>query len=162
MTQPTRPTQRSLPIALLRARETVMEPVREMLQRSGISEQKWRVLRVVEESGPLEQTAIAQSASLLMPSLTRLNQAMIEDGLLTRATDPKDKRKAIISITDKGRALILEHLGERRSLTGSPHKSGPTDRICCSIFWKSCVNSNCKFRVQVLNKKCSTSPSLTI
>ncbi len=116
MTQPTRPTQRSLPIALLRARETVMEPVREMLQRSGISEQKWRVLRVVEESGPLEQTAIAQSASLLMPSLTRLNQAMIEDGLLTRATDPKDKRKAIISITDKGRALILEHLGESEAI----------------------------------------------
>jgi len=36
-------TDRSLPIALLRARETVMEPVRDMLSESGISEQKWRV-----------------------------------------------------------------------------------------------------------------------
>lgn len=116
MTHPARPTQRSLPIALLRARETVMGPVREMLQHSGISEQKWRVLRVVEESGPMEQTAIAQSASLLLPSLTRLSKAMVADGLLHRAADPDDKRKAIISITDKGRALIREHLAESEAI----------------------------------------------
>ena len=49
-----RPTDRSLPIALLRAREKVMEPVREILAHSNISEQKWRVLRVVDEAGPVE------------------------------------------------------------------------------------------------------------
>lgn len=116
MTRSARPTQRSLPIALLRAREIVMEPVRVMLQRSGISEQKWRVLRVVEESGPMEHTAIAHAASLLLPSLTRLSQSMVEDGLLTRATDPNDKRKAIIGITEKGRALIHEHLAESEAI----------------------------------------------
>ena len=46
-----RRTSRSLPIALLRARETVMAPIREMLAESDINEQKWRVLRVLDEVG---------------------------------------------------------------------------------------------------------------
>ena len=56
-----RRTDRSLPIALLRAREAVMEPVRDMLAASGLSEQKWRVLRVVDEAEALEQSRSAHS-----------------------------------------------------------------------------------------------------
>jgi len=107
-----RSTERSLPIALLRARETVMEPVREMLLQSQISEQKWRVLRVVDESGPIEQSTIAKTSCLLLPSLTRIVQAMETDGLLTRAVDSKDRRKSIISVTQKGRNLIQEHVAQ--------------------------------------------------
>ncbi len=49
MTNPLCQTNRSLPIALLRARETVMGPIRDMLATSGVNEQKWRVLRVLQE-----------------------------------------------------------------------------------------------------------------
>lgn len=113
MTSPKlRQTTRSLPIALLRARETIMEPVREMLSRSQISEQKWRILRVVEEIGPVEQTVIAKRACLLLPSLTRLIHAMETDGLLTRVPSTTDRRKSIVSITDSGSALIDEHSTE--------------------------------------------------
>ena len=62
-------TGRSLPIALLRARETVMGPIREMLAESQINEQKWRVLRVLDESGPMEQKAIAEASCLLFAFL---------------------------------------------------------------------------------------------
>lgn len=117
MTSPKlRQTTRSLPIALLRARETIMEPVREMLSRSQISEQKWRILRVVEEIGPVEQTVIAKRACLLLPSLTRLMHAMETDGLLTRVPSTTDRRKSIVSITDSGRAMIDEHSTESVAL----------------------------------------------
>ena len=117
MTSPKlRQTKRSLPIALLRARETIMEPVREMLSRSQISEQKWRVLRVVEEIGPVEQTVIAAGASLLLPSLTRLMHAMETDGLLSREPSTTDRRKSIVTITTKGRGLINEHSAESIAL----------------------------------------------
>lgn len=102
-------TARSLPIALLRARETVMEPFRDMLNQSGISEQKWRVLRVVSESGPLEQTAIASAACLMLPSLTRILAAMEKDGLLSRQPDTQDRRKSIVTISATGEALIASH-----------------------------------------------------
>ena len=105
----TKSTSRSLPIALLRARETVMAPVREMLSKSGISEQKWRVIRVLDEVGPMEQTALAQEACLLLPSLTRMLRAMEDEGLLSRASDAHDRRKSIVSITDAGRKVLSDH-----------------------------------------------------
>lgn len=111
-----RRTDRSLPIALLRAREVVMEPVREMLARSNISEQKWRVLRVVAEGGPLEQKLIAERACLLLPSLTRMINAMEADQLLVRTPDDQDRRKSIVSITEKGQAIIQEHAVESNAL----------------------------------------------
>ena len=114
--QPLRRTRRSLPIALLRARETVMGPIREMLSQSDINEQKWRVLRVLDERGPCELTQVAKDACLLLPSLTRIIRAMEEEGLATRATDPEDRRKTIASITDAGRALIVAHLAESNAI----------------------------------------------
>lgn len=93
-----------------------MGPVREMLSRSQISEQKWRVLRVVEEAGPIEQTAIAQMASLLLPSLTRLLVAMENDGLLVRKPSETDRRKSMVAITQKGHDLIQEHASESTAL----------------------------------------------
>ncbi len=114
--QPLRRTRRSLPIALLRARETVMGPIREMLSQSDINEQKWRVLRVLDERGPCELTQVAKDACILLPSLTRIIRAMEEEGLATRATDPEDRRKTIASITDAGRALIVAHLAESNAI----------------------------------------------
>jgi homoprotocatechuate degradation regulator HpaR len=111
-----RQTGRSLPIALLRARETVMGPIRVMLSESGISEQKWRVIRVLDEAGPMEQTALASRACLLLPSLTRMLRAMEAEGLLTRAPDAADGRKSIVSVTEKGRQIITDHVAESRAI----------------------------------------------
>ena len=108
-TSPLRRTRRSLPIALLRARETVMGPLREMLASSGITEQKWRVLRVLQESGPLELGQIASEACLLLPSLTRMVPPMVTEGLIARHTPPQDRRKVVLTITPAGEALILAH-----------------------------------------------------
>ncbi len=105
-----RRTVRSLPIALLRARETVMGPVRDMLATSPVNEQKWRVLRVLEEGGPQDQNTIARAASLLLPSLTRILHVMEEDGMISRKEDPDDRRRSIVRIKEPGRA-ILERYG---------------------------------------------------
>jgi homoprotocatechuate degradation regulator HpaR len=103
------PTSRSLPIALLRTRERIMVPIREMLQQSGISEQQWRVLRVVDEAGEMEQTAIAQAACLQLPSLTRILRSMESDGLVGRRTDAADRRRTLVSVTTAGKVLITRH-----------------------------------------------------
>lgn len=109
---PLRRTKRSLPIALLRARESVMGPIREMLASSGVNEQKWRVLRVLQERGPSELTQLAGEACLLLPSLTRIARTMEEDRLITRTTPEDDRRKTIAAITPKGEALIRAHSAE--------------------------------------------------
>lgn len=93
-----------------------MEPVREMLSASQISEQKWRVLRVVNESGPLEQSVIANHACLLLPSLTRLIQSLETEGLVTKTPGITDRRKSIIEITQKGRDLIHQHAAQSNAI----------------------------------------------
>lgn len=107
-----RQTRRSLPIALLRARETVMGPIREMLAQSGVNEQKWRVLRVLMEQGPLELTVLASEACLLLPSLTRMVRPLLDEGLITRSTPPDDRRKTVVAIAPAGEALIRAHAVE--------------------------------------------------
>ncbi|SDC76658.1 homoprotocatechuate degradation operon regulator HpaR [Ruegeria marina] len=104
-------TSRSLPIALLRARERVMGPIRAILADVGITEQQWRVLRVLEEEGPQDPTRIAEQACLLLPSLTRILQKLEEKELITRQPDPQDRRKQIVSITASGTRIIRENLG---------------------------------------------------
>ncbi|MEP3330475.1 homoprotocatechuate degradation operon regulator HpaR [Sedimentitalea sp.] len=103
-------TSRALPIALLRARERVMGPIRDMLSGAGITEQQWRVLRVLEEDGPMEPTRIAELACLLLPSLTRILQKLEDKALITRRQDEGDKRKQVVQISKTGEALIVAHL----------------------------------------------------
>lgn len=111
-----RRTDRSLPIALLRARETVMTPIRLMLADSPINEQKWRVLRVLHEGGAMEQTAIAKAACLLLPSLTRILQTMESEGMLTRQRHRRDGRKTVVEITERGRKLIATYAEQSREI----------------------------------------------
>ncbi|MBT7906778.1 MAG: MarR family transcriptional regulator, partial [Marinovum sp.] len=59
MTTALPPNSRSLPIALIRAREGVMLPIRQMLSETGITEQQWRVLRVLAEYGVMDAKTLA-------------------------------------------------------------------------------------------------------
>lgn len=103
-------TSRSLPIALLRAREQVMGPIRAMLADVGITEQQWRVLRVLDEAGAMEPTRIADEACLLLPSLTRILQKLEEKDLILRRRDEEDKRKQIVQISATGSEVIAANL----------------------------------------------------
>ena len=102
-------TNRSLPIALIRAREGIMSPIREMLSVTGITEQQWRVLRVLEEFGRMDTKTLADRSSLLFPSLTRIVATMREKGLVTQTRDDKDRRRQFIEITQTGQAIIDDH-----------------------------------------------------
>lgn len=87
-----------------------MGPIRAMLADVRITEQQWRVLRVLHEAGPLDPTRIADRACLLLPSLTRILQKLTDKGLIVRAPDRIDRRKQVISITQEGVALIEDNL----------------------------------------------------
>jgi homoprotocatechuate degradation regulator HpaR len=109
-------TTHSLPIALLRARERVMGPVRDMLSDAGVTEQQWRVLRVLDEEGPLDPTTIASHAVLLLPSLTRILQKLEDKGLVTRERDQFDRRRHIIAATQAGTMIISSNMERSRDI----------------------------------------------
>lgn len=87
-----------------------MAPIREMLNESGLTEQQWRVLRVLDETGSQDATTLAERSSLLMPSLTRILNAMRTRGLVRLEQDTTDRRRHVIAITKEGRTLLGDNL----------------------------------------------------
>lgn len=105
-------TNRSLPIALIRAREKIMAPIREMLAETGITEQQWRVLRVLSEAPSLDATEVAERASLHQPSLTRILRTLEERDLIKRTQDKADRRRQVVALTGTGQHIIDDNLEE--------------------------------------------------
>lgn len=101
-------TRRSLPMALLRAREVVMERFRPLLNAHGVTEQQWRVLRVLAEGEVIDATALAQAANILPPSLTRILKTLEGRGHIENHRHPKDARRTQISLTGAGAQLLAE------------------------------------------------------
>jgi homoprotocatechuate degradation regulator HpaR len=99
-------TSRSLPLALLRAREAVMAKFRPVLQAHGITEQQWRVIRVLHESGGIDVTTLARRSSILAPSLSRILKLLETQGYVEKAKDNDDGRVYKLALTDGGRALL--------------------------------------------------------
>ncbi|WP_084174941.1 homoprotocatechuate degradation operon regulator HpaR [Afifella pfennigii] len=99
-------TERALPIVLTRAREVFMVHMRPVIAEHGCTEQQWRVLRILHETGPHDATALSAKACLLTPSTTRILKALEERCLITRKPDGKDNRRLAISISPAGKELI--------------------------------------------------------
>ncbi|TFY98053.1 homoprotocatechuate degradation operon regulator HpaR [Ramlibacter rhizophilus] len=97
---------RNLPRLLLQAREAVMAHTRPSLREHGLSDQQWRVLRVLGEHGTVETGRVAREAFILGPSLTGMLARMERDGLITRERDAADQRRTVVRATPRGLALV--------------------------------------------------------
>ena len=93
-------TNRSLTIALLRARETLMAEFRPVLARHGFTEQQWRVLRILIEVKSLDATSLSERTCILAPSRTRIIRNLESRGLLLKETSEEDARKLVLKPTD--------------------------------------------------------------
>lgn len=100
------PYRDSLAGSLLAAREAVMGPIRPMLREAAVTEQQWRVLRVLEDRGPMEPTALAEAALLYAPSVARILKELVERDMVVRASHPGDKRRAVLSLAPPGKKLM--------------------------------------------------------
>jgi homoprotocatechuate degradation regulator HpaR len=103
-------TRRSLPIALLRTREAVMQQFRPHLANLGLTEQQWRVLRVLGEDGPSEAGQVAQRTCILPPSLSRILRTLETMKLLATESHKDDGRRTVVRLAPGGEKLLLQAL----------------------------------------------------
>lgn len=103
---PLPPVAQSLSVRLIRAREAVMTRIRPVLRAHGITEQQWRVLSTVRDLGETEITVLADRVFLLPPSLSRILRDLEARGLIARRNSIQDQRRALVSVTADGVALI--------------------------------------------------------
>ncbi|QRF57966.1 homoprotocatechuate degradation operon regulator HpaR [Variovorax sp.] len=101
-------THRNLPRLLLQAREAVMAHTRPSLRVHALSDQQWRVLRVLGEHGAVETGRVAREAFILGPSLTGVLARMERDDLITRSRDPADQRRTVVEATPRGMKLVTK------------------------------------------------------
>lgn len=99
-------THRNLPLLLLQARECVIGRFRPLLNRHGITEQQWRVVRALTERGPMEPREIVTACCLSSPSLAGVLARMEDTGLVSRKRLAHDQRRLLVSLTPKSRALV--------------------------------------------------------
>ena len=101
-------TKKSLTIALLRARESLMLSFRPMLAKHNFTEQQFRVLRVLGEKGPCDAGQLADEACILSPSLSRIINTLFKNEYIEKKTDNSDKRKIILNISSNGLKRLEE------------------------------------------------------
>ncbi|MEM7218401.1 MAG: homoprotocatechuate degradation operon regulator HpaR [Pseudomonadota bacterium] len=108
--------ERSLPMALLRARESVMRKFLPTLKAHDLSAQQWRVIRALHAEDGLDMSELAQRCYLLLPSLTRIVRNLEQRALVSRTTVASDARRFRIFLSTAGRDLfrtIAPHSEER-------------------------------------------------
>lgn len=93
---------KSLPMMLNRTLNTVIPMCRKVFKEHNISEQQWRILRVLCEITDCTSVELSTRTLLPSPSLVGIVNRMSTKGLLTRQRSSKDRRIVHISLTDKG------------------------------------------------------------
>lgn len=76
-----------------------------IVREEGITIEQWRILRVLSDGFGWTMGDLAEAALLTLPTLTRVADRMVGQAFIYRATDPADRRKVVIYLSDKGRAV---------------------------------------------------------
>jgi homoprotocatechuate degradation regulator HpaR len=92
--------------------------IRPVLRQANVTEQQWRVLRILVDEGSQDPSRLAGKAMLLPPSVTRILKELRERRLISRVRDPSDKRRSIIAASADGRKLISATASDIKPVLG--------------------------------------------
>ncbi|SPO54672.1 Homoprotocatechuate degradative operon repressor [Pseudomonas sp. JV551A1] len=97
----------SLTLTLLQAREATMAFFRPALNAHELTEQQWRVIRILRQQGELESHQLADLACILKPSMSGVLKRLERDGIVARRKSIEDQRRIFINLTVKGQQAYL-------------------------------------------------------
>ena len=67
--------------------------------------EQWRILKVLSDGNGHSMGELADAVLLNHPTLTKMVDRMVSDALVYRVQDPKDRRKVLMFVSDRGKAL---------------------------------------------------------
>lgn len=79
---------------------------RPLLNTHGVTEQQWRVIRILHEHADLEFHRLAVISGILPPSLTGILTRLERMGLVRRRKTAADQRRLHLSLTGEGTSLF--------------------------------------------------------
>ena len=96
---------RQLCFALYGAANRVTRLYRPLLDALGLTYPQYLAMLVLWEQSPRTVGALGDALDLDSSTLTPLLKRLEAGGLITRARDPEDERRVIVTLTDRGLAL---------------------------------------------------------
>ena len=98
----------TLPIRLLRARHAAVSQFQPIFRKYNVTEQQWRILRMVTSVNAMTAGELSQAIFISMPSLSRIMQSLEARGLIHRRANEDDLRKTMVSSTSAAQAMVAE------------------------------------------------------
>jgi DNA-binding MarR family transcriptional regulator len=100
--------ERPLADLLADAAFVVAQGFAEVLRRRGASLPVWRALAALAARPGETVTGLAEACLLQQPTMTKLLDRMVRDGLVARAPDPRDRRVVRLALTPEGAGKAAE------------------------------------------------------
>ena len=109
---PTQSKHASINIGLIQAREALMTQFRPILNQANITDQQWRIIRLLADNGTLDFQDLANKACILRPSLTGILTRLEKAGMAVRLKPSNDQRRVFLKLTQEGEKLY-QSIGEK-------------------------------------------------
>lgn len=93
---------------MARASHLISSEFHDQLRRRGISVPVWRVLASLVGSSGETVTGLAETCLLQQPTMTKLLDRMVRDGLVKRMQDTRDRRVVRIALTARGDMMATD------------------------------------------------------
>ncbi|MCB4820587.1 MarR family winged helix-turn-helix transcriptional regulator [Roseicella aerolata] len=93
---------------MARASHLISSEFHDLLRRRGISVPVWRVLASLVGSQGETVTGLAETCLLQQPTMTKLLDRMVRDGLVKRMQDTRDRRVVRVALTTRGEVMATE------------------------------------------------------
>jgi DNA-binding MarR family transcriptional regulator len=87
-------------------------------EEAGMSASRLSALSVIVFAGPISLADLAAAEHVRPPTMSRIVENLVQDGLVTRDPDPADRRMVRIAATPEGRALLDDGRARRVQAIG--------------------------------------------
>ena len=84
----------------------LLRMVRREDRLTGISPPRLSALSVLVFAGPMSLAELAAAEEVKAPTMSRIVEGLVADGLATRDTDPANRRRVRIAATEEGRRRL--------------------------------------------------------
>lgn len=74
---------------------------------------QFSILMQLHHKGPCGMSGVSAGYDITPAATSQLVDKLVQGGLIQRVEDPTDRRAKLLSLTDKGRNLVLKGIDER-------------------------------------------------
>ena len=98
--------ERSLAIACTRGREAIVTRFRGLLHQENLTEQQWRVLRILNDHGAMIIAELTKLSCIHKASMSRIIASLEQAGLIEKRASETDARARRLGLSKSGAAMM--------------------------------------------------------